>query len=310
MSIVRLGLIGAGRWAANYVRTVAAMPEARIVRIARARDTREGLPPTDAEVTTDWRRVTAAADLDAVIIATPPGTHADLTLSALMEGRLPVLVEKPLVMSIEEAGLILDTAKKYEVFVMIEHTHLFHDAFRELKKFCRANGPVKTITTVAGNWGSFRKDAPVLWDWGSHDVAMCLDLLGESPARVAAKRLERRETPDGTGETLALDLAFPGGATAQISLSNLREKKCRSFTVTLAGCSLTYDDLAADKLVLLRSGDMPVPEPIPVVSTPPLTVAVTEFLAAVRAKSTDLSGLRLGVDVTETLWRCQEAMEG
>lgn len=308
MSIVRLGLIGAGRWAANYVRTVAAMPEARIVRIARARDTREGLPPTDAEVTTDWRRVTAAADLDAVIIATPPGTHADLTLSALREGGLPVLVEKPLVMTPGEARMIFEAAQRRGVLVMVEHTHLFHAPFRELKRMCREGGPVKSITTTAGNWGSFRKDAPVLWDWGSHDVAMCLDLLGESPARVAAKRLERRETPDGTGETLALELAFPGGATAQISLSNLREKKCRSFTAALAGCSLTYDDLAAHKLV--REDEAGRREPVPVPAAAPLTVAVAEFLAAVRAKSTDLSGLRLGVDVTETLWRCQEAMEG
>lgn len=305
MSIVRIGLVGAGRWAGNYIRTIAAMPEAKIVRIARARDTRDGLPPTDAEITTDFRRVTAATDLDAVIIATPPGLHAEQTLSAVAEGKLPVLVEKPLVMKREEGLAIYEAAKANEGFVMIEHTHLFHGPFRELKRICRERGPVQAITTMAGSWGSFRKDAPVLWDWGSHDVAMCIDLLGEKPERFSAKRIERRATPDGNGDTVALELSFRGGTVANISISNLREKKCRSFTTRLAGFSLTYDDLAADKLVRESAGGREV---LPFVSTPPLTVAVSEFLTAVRANSRDLSSLRLGMDVTDTLARCEECL--
>ena len=42
-------------------------------------------------------------------------------------------------------------------------------------------GPIREIAAVAGNRGPYREDVAVLWDWGPHDVAMALDLVGASP---------------------------------------------------------------------------------------------------------------------------------
>jgi len=302
--VLRLGLIGAGRWAKNYIRTIAGLTDAKLVRVARSRNLRDDLPIHDVEITTDWRRVAEAHDLDAVIIATPPNTHAELALATIAAGH-PVLVEKPLTMNHDEAKTILDLAEQRNCLVMVEHTHLFNPAFRMLKALCAAERNIKVIDSIAGNWGVFRRDVTVLWDWGSHDVAMCLELLHEKPTHVAARLLEEREVPEGVGQSYALELTFRRGVKAKIAISNILDKKQRSFTVHISDGSFVYNDLALNKLIR-RTGE--TEQPVEVEDTPPLTVAVREFIAAVRTGTRDLHDLRLAVDVTEVLQNCQRSL--
>ena len=66
--------------------------------IRRAR----GWPARDCLVTADWHAILDRSRIDAAIVATPPALHAE------MDGRgggggLPVLVEKPLTLDLEEA---------------------------------------------------------------------------------------------------------------------------------------------------------------------------------------------------------------
>ncbi len=46
-------------------------------------------------------------------------------------------------------------------------------------------GGARAIQSVGGAQGPFRPGVPVLWDWAPHDIAMCLDLVGETPSAVA-----------------------------------------------------------------------------------------------------------------------------
>jgi predicted dehydrogenase len=60
-----------------------------------------------APVFTDLPELLANTELDAVIVATPPATHADVTIAALEAG-LPALVEKPVAPTETEAQRIAD----------------------------------------------------------------------------------------------------------------------------------------------------------------------------------------------------------
>src|SRR5229473_890850 len=99
---VRLGLIGAGRWGRNYLRTIAATPGVRLARLASRNPDSVRLAPADCAVTPDWRDLLDRNALDGVIIATPAALHAEMALAA-MDAGLPVLVEKPLTMDIAQA---------------------------------------------------------------------------------------------------------------------------------------------------------------------------------------------------------------
>jgi hypothetical protein len=66
---------------------------------------------------------------------------------------------------------------------------------------------------------------------------------------------------------------------------------------------LIYDDVGPDPLVV-HEKPTSAPRIIEVPPTPPVTVALGEFAQAISAKSLDLDGLRLAVDVVSVLERC------
>lgn len=195
---------------------------------------------------------------------------------------------------------------------MVDHTHLFHPAYRALKVAAKGHGAIGAIHGLAGNHGPFRTDAPVLWDWGAHDAAMALDLMGVRPDSVDARRIDHRHLPEGLGEVVEIRAGFPGGVQAILRFGNLLPKT-RRLVVHLEAAVLVYDDLAEHKLMVHPpSAAFADPgttgEALPCEPLLPLNVAVGEFASAVRAGSRSLADLDLGVAVVELLARCESAL--
>ena len=293
---LRLGLAGAGRWGRNYIRTIAGLGELRLTRIASRNPQTAALAPADCRVVKDWRELIDASAIDGVIVATPPASHAEIARAAILAG-IAVLVEKPLALCAADARAIRDLAVERRVLVLVGHTHLFSPAFRALKKLVARYGGVREIHGEAGNQGPYRRDVSVLWDWGPHDVAMCLDLMQQTPASAACAVRERSERDGGAAETVSIALSFPCGVPARILLSNSIEKT-RRFRVRCAAAEIVYDDLSPHKLLVDGA-------PVTLESDLPLTVAVREFAAAIAAGGTDHGSLNLGVSVVEVLESCE-----
>lgn len=288
MTAVRLGLVGAGAWGRNYIRTIGGLANIRLACVASRNPETRKLVPAECRVVPDWGTLLDAKP-DGVIIATPTPTHVPIALAAIDRG-LPVLVEKPLTMDLTEARRLQARAAEMQGLVMVEHTQLFHAAYRELKSRVPRLGALKEVRSIAGRIGPFRADTPVLWDWGSHEVAMCLDLLDSQPSRIAAKVAERATIDGHAGEAVQIELGFPSGVVATLHVSNILREKARCLTVDGEHGSLTFDSgaLAAE---------------------PPLTVAVKEFAHAVETRSRDDRSLRLAVAVVEVLLSCAAALQ-
>jgi predicted dehydrogenase len=304
---IKLGLIGAGRWGRNYIRTIQRMEGVRLARLASRNPESAQLAGEGCKISADWLEVAQAADIQGVIIATPPGTHAEIAKAAIDVGN-PALIEKPLCLSLTEAVELRSLAKARGTFAMVGHTHLFAPAYQALKELGGALGPLKAIEAEAGNWGPFRKDTPVLWDWGAHDAALCLDLVGLMPVDTSARLVESRETEEGLGETIALHFDFPEGVTADIRLSNLMSAKARRFTARFEAARLVYDDLAPAKLAILPPSEDTPAHAIDVPLTPPLDLVVREFTDSIALGRDDLASLDLGVAVVAVLAECAERL--
>ena len=270
MKPLRLGVVGTGAWGRNYVRTIASMGEATLARVAgRA----------------DWRELVRASDVDALIVAVPPAAQPEIALAAIEAGR-PLLLEKPLALSVEAAEQIVAAAAAHSVLVMVDHVHLFHPAWEVLKRAAAQRGPLRSIEAEAGNLGPYRAGVSTLWDWGPHDVAMCIDLLGV-PQEVDAERLEARPAGAGSAERLRLDLGFAGGVAARIELNTLREKH-RRFSVQLDSGALLYDAAPPADAAQL-----------------PLARALRAFAGAVAEGATALDQVQLGAAVVRVLALCE-----
>ena len=296
---LRLGLAGAGRWGRNYIRTIAALPELRLARVASANRETGALLPVGCELVDHWKELLDPAALDGVIVATPPASHAEIAQAAIGAG-IAVLVEKPLALAAADARAVRDLAVQKRVPVLVEHTHLFSPAFRALKGLVGRHGGARAIHSEASNHGPYRRDVSVLWDWGPHDVAMCLDLMQQAPASAVCSVIESSPRDGGMAETVRVALSFPSGVSAELRLSNAKDRARRFLVRCADGAEIVYDDASAQKLSVDSS-------PVPVAGDLPLTVAVREFAAAIRADSTQRSSMELGVSVVEVLEACSPA---
>jgi predicted dehydrogenase len=310
---LNLALLGAGRWAKAYVRTIDAMPGLRLNWIARSRDEAPEFLPAGCRFTTDWKFAVGDPGTHGVIVATPPQAHAEMASFAMRSGK-PVLIEKPLTLDLREAAALVVEARQQRAIAMVEHTHLFNPSFRALKKQLPLIGSIDGIHAVAGNWGPFRRSVPILWDWGAHDIAMYLDLFGIVPDRVDAVRTASEPQPDGSGEAFRIDFQAPNGAPVRMEFGNLFEKKTRRFIVYGSKASLVFDDMAEAKLQIC-SPATPFEPPesgtaLEAEASLPLTVAVREFASAIRAGAPGWSHLQRGADVVRFLALCQRSLDG
>lgn len=102
---LRIGVIGAGAMGADHVRTLtSSVPAARVSTVFDMdRDRAQSVASSASGVAAgSAESLIRSDDVDAVIIASPDFTHAELALACLAAGK-PVLCEKPLAVTAAEA---------------------------------------------------------------------------------------------------------------------------------------------------------------------------------------------------------------
>ncbi|HKS62366.1 MAG TPA: Gfo/Idh/MocA family oxidoreductase [Xanthobacteraceae bacterium] len=309
MAAVRLALVGAGRWGRNYIRTIASLDGVELVAVASRNAETAGLAPPGCRIVAGWRDLTDATDVEGVIVASPPDTHAEILIAAL-EREKAVLVEKPVVMSRRDAARIRTALDARPAIILVDHTHLFHPAFRALRREAASLGPVRAITSSAGNHGPYRRDASVLWDWAPHDLAMCLALVSGAARVERARRAEVRVIDGVAAERLVLDLTV-GSTPANVTVSTL-DARHRWFAAQFDSCTLVFRDFVDDKLVRFAPGAdiaTSVGTAIAAGSELPLSRAVIEFAERIRAKNTDRGSIDLGLSVVGLIADAEAMLE-
>lgn len=305
--MVNLGLIGAGRWGRCYIKTIKAMPGTRLAKLASSNPESAAMVPPSCIVTSNWQDVAEDGTLDGIIVSTPPAFHASMAERAIRAG-IPVLIEKPMTLSIEEADRLAVLAESEGVLVMIGHTHLFSSAFRKLKELGMGLGPLRRIRSHAGNWGPWRPDTPMLWDWAPHDLAMCLSLVGTQPLLMNARLDAKDELPDGTGEAVRFVMNFPGNVPADIRVSNIDMQKSRYFEAEYDGGTLVYDDTRSDKLTYRKFPDEEAIS-VQIDGVMPLNNLLDEFCDFIRTGKRRHESLGIGVKVIELLALGQQLLD-
>ena len=294
---VRLGLIGAGRWGQNYLKTIRGLSGARLGALASRNPDSENLVDPRCRVTSRWRDLLDTTLVDGIIIATPPDMHPEM-LEAVMRARIPAMIEKPFALTLSETIRLDAFQRESNAVVLVDHTHLFNSAYIELKRHASVLGPIRAIHSESGNWGPFR-DYTALWDYGPHDLAMTLDLLRQAPLTVRVTTLETRPVDNHLGGEFGIELGFPNDIRADIRVGNLRNERIRRLTVGFDQHSLVFDDLATSKLVLRRPNNTHAT--VPVDSKPPLTRAVETFVEGIRGTITEYFGLDVAVEIARVL---------
>src|SRR5262249_8078649 len=109
---LRIGLVGAGGIAQSYVRVFEGIEGARITAVAdvRARAAEAIADTVRGTAFPSHRALLDEAEVDAVLVCTPPSTHSEIVLQAIERGR-HVMCEKPLAIDVTSARAMVDAAE-------------------------------------------------------------------------------------------------------------------------------------------------------------------------------------------------------
>ena len=102
----------------------------------------------------DWREPLARADVDAVILATPPDAQAQIVYAAIAAGK-HVLVEKPAARHVAELAGIPQFAAERNIRVRVGFNHRYHRAFRQARRLVDSGalGPLLYLRARYGHGG-------------------------------------------------------------------------------------------------------------------------------------------------------------
>ena len=178
-----VGLAGLGPWGSNLARNFNEL--ARLAWICDASEERlagAAARYPAARATTSFDELLQDKAVEAVVVATPVPTHAELTRRALVAGK-HVFVEKPMAMGAEDAESLVALAEERGLALMPGHLLLYHPGVLKLKELVDG-GELGDVLYVYGNrqnLGTIRPDENALWSLGVHDLSVILYLLGEEP---------------------------------------------------------------------------------------------------------------------------------
>jgi predicted dehydrogenase len=324
---LRIAVVGLGYWGPNLARNFNTISGCELGWLcdpsadARAR-VAEAFPR--ARLTGDLGEVLADPGVDAVALATPVPSHADLAVRVLEAGR-HCFVEKPLAQTVADAEQVVAAAEAQGRVLMVGHLLEYHPGVQHLKQLTESGELGDRIYYIYGNrlnLGKLRADENALWSLGAHDVSVVLYLAQEEPWEFVAHG--ESYVREGVEDVVFCFLRFPSGLSAHLHLSWLDPHKERRFTVVGSRRMATFDDMALEgKLTIFdkgfdqssssygeyitRTGGIFCPQ-IPNVE--PLRVECEHFVECVRhgrrPRSDGASGLRV-VRVLEELQRSLDA---
>lgn len=324
-----IGVIGCGYWGPNLIRNFAQLKDSEVLICADLDEGRlkhmKSLYP-HLEVTTDYTRLLAREDIDAIVVATPPETHHKFTIEALEAGK-HVFVEKPLAVTGAESAEMVAVAEKRGLTLMTGHTFVYTAAVNKIKELIQSGelGEVFYISTSRVNLGLFQKNINVIWDLAPHDVSILNYILDSTPEQVSAVGHSYIQ-PD-VEDVAFLTFRYPRSVMAHIHVSWLNPNKIRKTTVVGSKKMLVYDDISPlekiriyDKGVNIqphydtfgefqlsyRFGDIFIPK---LDDSEPLKVECQHFLDCVQGKATSRSSGQHGHEVVSVLETAMESIK-
>ncbi len=152
MEKVKFGILGCGFIGRVHINQILEQDDAEVVAVY---DPFVKLAETEAErtgakVIATPEELVAMAEVDAVIVASPNKTHADLSILALNAGK-HVICEKPLSLSGAKAKEIVEAAEKAGTVTMVPHQMRWAGSSQKVKELT-AKGELGNIYYGKASW--------------------------------------------------------------------------------------------------------------------------------------------------------------
>ena len=201
---VGLGVIGMGRHGSRYVKhLLEGVPGCHLAAVSR-RDEASGRAFGERQSVpffADWRELVTRPEVEAVVAVTPPGLNREICLAAARAGK-PMLIEKPLSLTVAEGREMVGAARTAGVVLMTAQTLRFTPVLERLRATLPLIGPLEYFCLVMRaerpphHWldDPAQAGGGVLLEIGIHLLDLICYLTGEEAVEAAGEMLQRHTT--------------------------------------------------------------------------------------------------------------------
>ena len=218
---IRIAVVGVGHLGRHHARILAAMEGARLAAVV------DTIPERAAEIAaafstegvTDYRLLLDR--IDAVVVAVPTGLHREIAVPFLERG-IPVLVEKPMSRSVEDADRMLEAAKRTGTILAVGHTERHNPAVAVAMQLVTSPRFIEVHRLSAFPDRSL--DIDVVFDLMIHDLDI---ILAITPGEITS--IEAVGVPVLTPkyDIANVRLRFSSGCIANITASRISKDRVR-----------------------------------------------------------------------------------
>ncbi len=235
MDDIRIGVVGVGALGQHHARVYSKLPGVRLVGVADSRPGRakQIAEPLETQAFLDYRIL--MGKVDAVSIATPTTTHAEIGEHFLREG-IHVLVEKPISNSLETADRLISAASESGRILQVGHLERFNPAVRALREVVKQ--PRFFEAHRMGLFSPRSLDIDVILDLMIHDLDLITLLVPSAPVQISAVGIPIL--------TRRIDIAnariqFADGCVANVTASRVSMEKIRKLRLFQARDYISMD---------------------------------------------------------------------
>ncbi len=220
---IKTAIIGIGRWGKNVARELADQ-SALIAYASHGSGENEAWAassiPTAKKMTVE--EICADKDIQAVAVATPINTHAEIVRALLTAGK-HVLCEKPLAEDSATAFELSTLAQERGVNLVTGYVYLYHPAYQELKKRI-AGKQISRIEFVWKKHGTFKETIQL--NLLTHHLALALDLVGKPESG----KILRCEANVSACDIIEVQLTYPACEVTSL-IDRVSQEKMHTMTV-------------------------------------------------------------------------------
>ncbi|WP_457618714.1 Gfo/Idh/MocA family protein [Lutibacter sp.] len=256
--MVTLGVIGAGYWGTNVIRTFLNIKACHLKYVADLKPGRrafveEYFPQVDY-VVEDYQRILEDPEIDGVSIVTTVSTHYPIAKEALKAGK-HIYVEKPFTANSQEAKELIQIAKEKNRKILVGHLFEYHPAVEKIKELLKEQriGDIYYIYAERMNLRPPATEVNVVWDLAPHDLSIIFYLLDKKPITISAygKAFVNPKLED----SVFFRLNFENGQYATVQLNWLIPEKTRRMIIFGSHGVIVYNDMEpVDKIRIYDEG--------------------------------------------------------
>lgn len=313
--VMRVGVIGVGYLGRFHARIYSDMPGVELVGVADTNRETADRVASEYDTRALYDPMALLDEVDVVSVVVPTSMHRQVAVPYLEKG-IHMLLEKPVASTLEDARVIVDTARKHNAILQIGHLERFNAGIMALAD--HVNEPRFIEAHRLGPFVERATDVDVVTDLMIHDIDIILSLVGSKLSSISA-----------TGTPVLTDhvdianarLEFANGAVANVTASRVSSKKFRRIRV-FGRNSYTAINFVDQQLEVAYPGEIPEGQNFPeivyeshsITPSQPLDAELEHFINAVRDGNKPLvtgedgmEALRVAMQVTDIINKSNQA---